>query len=271
MSITKVTPPPKDLSSFLGRKWLESLNRQNEDLGTIIDLPFVLDVASALLPYSRALTVASNLTLTDGGAGGNLQISLNVGNANVWTADQSVPDEVYGVAWNGSTEVPTKNAVYDKIETVVATIPSAYTNEMAQDAVGAMIDSTLIYVDATPLLGINLNNANTWTARQIIQLTTEQQRIGYDGSNYFSITVGATGGVTFNAVGAGSAFSFSDKVSVNNPVNLKGYTVATLPTGVQGDFCYVTDATAPTYLATVVGGGAVVTPVFYDGTNWVAC
>jgi len=49
-----------------------------------------------------------------------------------------------------------------------------------------------------------------------------------------------------------------------------GYTVSTLPTGTQGDMAFVTDALAPTYMTTVVGGGAVVTPVFYNGTNWVA-
>lgn len=53
-------------------------------------------------------------------------------------------------------------------------------------------------------------------------------------------------------------------------MNLKGYTVATLPTGVTGDVAYVTDALAPAFLVTVAGGGAVVTPVFYNGTNWVA-
>jgi len=31
----------------------------------------------------------------------------------------------------------------------------------------------------------------------------------------------------------------------------------------------VTDALAPTYNATVVGGGAIRIPVFYNGTNWV--
>jgi hypothetical protein len=44
--------------------------------------------------------------------------------------------------------------------------------EAAQDAVGAMIDATLLYVDATPLLGINLGNANTWTAKQIFSAGT---------------------------------------------------------------------------------------------------
>jgi len=54
------------------------------------------------------------------------------------------------------------------------------------------------------------------------------------------------------------------------PARLKGYTVATLPAGTQGDVAYVTDALAPTFLTAVVGGGAMVTPVFYDGTNWVS-
>jgi len=50
------------------------------------------------------------------------------------------------------------------------------------------------------------------------------------------------------------------------------YTVATLPiTGITtGTYATVSDALAPTYMTTVVGGGAVVTPVFYNGTNWVA-
>lgn len=40
---------------------------------------------------------------------------------DVWTfgVDVNVPDEVYGVGWDGSAEVPTKNAIYDKIENLV--------------------------------------------------------------------------------------------------------------------------------------------------------
>jgi hypothetical protein len=48
------------------------------------------------------------------------------------------------------------------------------------------------------------------------------------------------------------------------------YIVATLPTGFAGARAYVTDATAPTYLGTLTGGGAVVCPVFYNGTAWVS-
>lgn len=47
------------------------------------------------------------------------------------------------------------------------------------------------------------------------------------------------------------------------------YTVATLPAGAKGAQAMVTDATSPTFNATVAGGGAVTVPVFYNGTNWV--
>jgi hypothetical protein len=53
-------------------------------------------------------------------------------------------------------------------------------------------------------------------------------------------------------------------------IKLKSYTVATLPTGTLGDIAMVTDATAPTYLGTLTGGGAVNCPVFYNGTIWVS-
>ncbi len=49
------------------------------------------------------------------------------------------------------------------------------------------------------------------------------------------------------------------------------YTVATLPVaGTAGRRAYVTDATAPTWLGALIGGGTVVCPVFDNGTAWVA-
>jgi hypothetical protein len=52
---------------------------------------------------------------------------------------------------------------------------------------------------------------------------------------------------------------------------LTNYTVATLPSAATsgvGARSFVTDALTPTFGATVVGGGAVATPVYSDGTNW---
>ena len=57
----------------------------------------------------------------------------------------------------------------------------------------------------------------------------------------------------------------------NGTIKTAGYTVATLPAaGTVGRRAYVTDATSPTFLGTLTGGGSVVCPVFDDGTNWVA-
>src|SRR6056300_322271 len=43
---------------------------------------------------------------------------INKADGGTFTADISVPDEAYSIGWNGSFEVPTKNAIYDKIETL---------------------------------------------------------------------------------------------------------------------------------------------------------
>lgn len=101
---------------------------------------------------------------------------------------------------------------------------------------------------------------------------------------------GTVSGVTKTMVSLGNADNTSD---ANKPVstaqqtalNLKAnlasptftgvvalgtYTVATLPTPTGTAYATVTDATAPTYLGALIGGGAVVCPVFFDGTVWVS-
>jgi len=117
-------------------------------------------------------------------------------------------------------------------------------------------------------VGIGLSTSIS--ARAHIVSTTEQLRLGYDASNYLSATVNSTGNVTFALTGTTPKFTFSQGVIFGAIARLKNYTVATLPAGTQGDTAFVTDALAPTFLTAIVGGGAVVTPVFYDGTNWVA-
>lgn len=92
-----------------------------------------------------------------------------------------------------------------------------------------------------------------------------------------TITIGATGAsgsikaitIGSNTAGVTSTTTMNGKTIHTDTLRLKGYTVATLPAGTQGDTAFVTDALAPTFLAAIVGGGAVVAPVFYNGTNWV--
>lgn len=56
------------------------------------------------------------------------------------TGDLQVPDDAYdATSWNGSTKVPTRNAVRDALVALAASVPSAYTDEMARDAIGAAL------------------------------------------------------------------------------------------------------------------------------------
>ena len=63
----------------------------------------------------------------------------------------------------------------------------------------------------------------------------------------------------------------SQNIVLAGTIRMAAYTVATLPAaGTAGRRAYVTDATAPTYLGALIGGGTVVCPVFDNGTAWVS-
>jgi len=99
---------------------------------------------------------------------------------------------------------------------------------------------------------------------------TDFDRLQFGGttSSFPSIKRSGTGLIARLADDSADAPLTASNLISTATVRLQGYTVATLPAGVIGDMVYVTDALAPTYGATAVGGGAVVTPCFFDGTNW---
>lgn len=52
--------------------------------------------------------------------------------------------------------------------------------------------------------------------------TTEQLRLGYDASNYWTSTVGSTGGLTLQGVGAGGSLTLQPTAGQNVNINLSG-------------------------------------------------
>lgn len=92
--------------------------------------------------------------------------------------------------------------------------------------------------------------------------------------DYIAQTLAQSAGV--KAVWGGVVGTLADQTDLQDELdgklnNLVGYLVSTLPAaGTIGRLAYVTDATAPTFLGTLVGGGAVVTPVFDNGSAWVS-
>ena len=106
--------------------------------------------------------------INDSGTGtiivGNSPIALNTSTVNMsgnqtvagvktFSSDPLIPDEAYGSGWNGVLEPPTKNAVYDKIETLQGKFAAPTTGLSAGTNYQAAADG-FIFGDC------NDNNAN---------------------------------------------------------------------------------------------------------------
>lgn len=138
-----------------------------------------------------------------------------------------------------------------------------YTNSLIQ---------SLAVVPTASVLGdiIIKKSAIIWSANNVTLYGNLQL---FDVSGNTSINNNYSGGAINLNVGTGLAQGISvtpTNIIAKTPLNLKAYTVAGLPAGTVGMVAYVSDATSPTYLGALTGGGAVKTPVFYNGTAWVS-
>lgn len=143
-------------------------------------------------------------------AGGNNAVQL--GTANGFST--------YGGMWLGNVTPSLANAVVYSNGT--QTIYNA-SSEMFFRIGNVSSPASALYVNSSSQIGINTNPS----ARLHVVSTTEQLRVGYDGSNYYSATVGSAGSVTLNAVGASSAFTFSDAVNVPDDAYASGWNGST--------------------------------------------
>jgi len=106
------------------------------------------------------------------------------------------------------------------------------------------------------------NHTGTQVASTISDFDTEV------GNNSAVVLNTAKTGLTGDEVNKTGAQTITG-VKTFGELVLTSYTVAGLPTGVQGQIAYATDLTAPIYMAVAVGGGAVKGLVSHDGTNWI--
>jgi len=89
---------------------------------------------------------------------------------------------------------------------------------------------------------------------------------GVGGDIIFQVAAAGSSGTAQNALATAMRVYNTKTVAVGS-----AFTVATLPAaGTQGRRAWVTDALAPTFLGALTGGGAVVCPVFDNGTAWVS-
>jgi len=81
-----------------------------------------------------------------------------------------------------------------------------------------------------------------------------------------------SGNVGINTTTPNEKLTVVGNISASGVYKQTVYTVATLPnaaTSGAGARSFVSDALAPTFMATVVGSGAIPVPVYSDGTNWL--
>ncbi len=166
----------------------------------------------------------------------------------------------------GTTLTSSSNAAILFAGAGTAQFRSVFTGNIATTALTANVSSANIIVGS----GIQTTAATGTHAMLANMVVNPLGTVSSGGA-----TVTNTASLLVNGAGTGGTNNYSLLVNsgpskFGGTVQLMNYTVATLPTGVQGMTAYVTDALAPTYLGVLVGGGAVVTPVFYDGANWVA-
>lgn len=72
------------------------------------------DVSKVGTPVNNQIGVWTG----DGTLEGDTALTFDTATDTLATGIVTVTDDAYGVGWNGSTAVPTKNAIYDKIETL---------------------------------------------------------------------------------------------------------------------------------------------------------
>ena len=122
--------------------------------------------------------------------------------------------------------------------------------------------SDVVFQTATPgASGTATRTANIkWRVKGAGHLLAETDNV-YD--------IGASG-ATRPRTGYFGTSVISPLVQSTGTMRLAGYTVATLPTGVAGDICYITDGTIiPPKGTAPVGGGTAKGVVFYSGAAWL--
>ena len=171
---------------------------------------------------------------------------------------------LYGTYFNtpaAGTNVTTVNRYGIGTDTLYCALSSAFISGQM------LVSSTLAAVGPLSLTGPTTTTTALFATSATASGSTKTVNIGTAGlsGSTTNITIGSS------VSGATSTTTLNGSTVATGTIQLAAYTVATLPTaGTAGRRAYVTDALAPTFLGTLTGGGTAKTPVFDNGTAWVA-
>jgi hypothetical protein len=142
--------------------------------------------------------------------------------AHTWGLDQVVPYEVYGSGWNASLEVPTKDAVYDAIEAVVASgVTDADKGDLTVSSSGTVWDLDAGVVTATEIA----SDAVTELALKAVDTPADEECLEYESTTgdfewetCSSVSDGDKGDVTISSSGAAYDIDGDAVISASTPL-----------------------------------------------------
>lgn len=150
---------------------------------------------------------------------------VNLEDGGVFSGSVSVPDQAYGVSWNGSSQVPTKNAVYDQMETRLAassyTAADVLSKLLTVDGSGSGLDADTVDAleasqfvrsdtsdtmsgDYTVLGSVNLGSNTDSTYRQLTVTRKDSTTSDY-GTSGIVVDVNSQYGIFYNNVNGSTA------------------------------------------------------------------
>lgn len=191
----------------------------------------------------------------------------------IGSAAAATPVGADKICWRQTSSGLLKSATFTDV-LAGGTLPGAFTTLSATGSVSLATTGT---ANST----ITIGGAPTLNNSGALKLITSANQYNWEISQglhtadgVFDITPStALGGSTFTTpvlTLSTTGLAVTGTISATTTIKTGGYTVATLPAGVTGDRAYITDATTPTYLGALTGGGAVVCPVFKNASAWVS-
>jgi hypothetical protein len=236
--------------------------------------------------YIKRQVAGGGFTTTDY----KIKVRNLIGDALGYANDAAVPSPLEGTTYWDTTLKVLKvynGATFDDISNAIIKVGTPVNNQLAVWTSAAGLEGeSLLTFDGSELQVLSAGVANILIHNNA---TFDYSEIGSAGMGVNANSGENTQITPGNIFYRGTNFSINIKEPLDSPsgtsttfdVNLPrragemamkdiGYTVATLPAGTVGDTAYVTDATTPTYLGALTGGGAVHTPVFRNATIWVS-
>lgn len=244
-------------------------------IGSFSNHPVQIVVNStAVASYDSAgdFVVTGNITANNYSGGATLTGTPTAPTAAPGSTGTQIANlDFVNTAITGSFVDLTTNQTVAGVKTFNNTGSSGVLNGLILLNNGTSTSRSLQITNASSAIGTFNNNLSSgvsnWTQNGSSGIGVFVENQGASSGNGI-VSAGLTGSTGYVYVGKNQGTN-TFAVTKEGTLMLGTYTVATLPTPTTTAYATATDVLAPTYLGTAVGGGTVVTPVFYNGTTWV--